>query len=378
MENISKQNRYFSLLVFSCLALIFIIIGLIFIYSSSSVYALEKFGSAHYFVKKQLIGLMLGIFALIFCQFFSLQTIKKFTPLFFLFALLFSILPLVSKFGQSLNGSSRWINIAGIGFQPSELLKLAFILYIAYLLTKKQNRLRSLISGYFPLLIVVGITAATLLKQPDFGQTVTLSTTAFILFFLADCQLKHILSTAAAFIPAGIALIYMKPYRLKRIMTFLNPWDDPQGAGFQIIQSLIAIGSGNISGVGIAQSKQKFFYLPMQHTDFIFSIIAEETGFIGSTILISLYALFLYTGLKISTKLKDPFSFYCCVGFTILTALQVAINLFVATGLLPTKGLGLPFISYGNSALICNLLMVGLIINFVRNNNRLQNQTEFS
>jgi cell division protein FtsW len=329
------------------------------------VYALERHGSADYFVKKQLKGLLLGLIGLIVCRFIPLEFIKRCTPWIFFLSLFLCFLTLVPGFGLSIHGSNRWISIAGFGFQPSEPLKMAFIMYLSYLLAKKQYRLSSLIHGYIPLLAIVGITALALLKQPDFGQTVTLTLTSCILFFIAECQTKHLLLTFGSVIPIGIVLICAKPYRLKRILTFLNPWNDPQGAGFQIIQSLIAIGSGNVTGVGIAHSKQKFFYLPMQHTDFIFSIIAEETGFLGSLFLIGLYILFLYVGLKIARALDDPFSFYTITGFVILTTLQAVINLFVATGLVPTKGLGLPFISYGNSALLVNLCMLGIILNCV-------------
>jgi cell division protein FtsW len=265
---------------------------------------------------------------------------------------------------MTLNGSHRWVRIGSVTFQPSELLKMTFIAYIAYLINKKQYRITSLMQGYVPLLLTLAITAGILLKQPDFGQTVTLSITAFMLFFIAQCNANHLLATIGALIPAGAILILLKPYRIKRIMTFLNPWDDPQGAGFQIIQSLIAIGSGKFSGVGIAHSKQKFFYLPMQCTDFIFSIIAEETGLLGSSFLLLLYVAFLYFGIKVAMQLKNSFAFLTTLGFILLTSLQTVINIFVATGLLPTKGLGLPFISYGNSALICNLCMLGIIINF--------------
>lgn len=345
----------------------FIILGLVFIYSSSSVYALEKFGSAHYFVKKQLIACLLGCISLVFFRFFPLRYCKKLAPYAFYSTLILTALTLVPMFSRTVHGSQRWLKLYSISFQPSELLKIATLVYLAYLLDKKQYTLSSFAYGYLPLLCVLVAPALILLRQPDFGQTVTLCVTSFMLFFLAQCQTKHLLSTLGTLIPLGIALIAYKPYRLKRITTFLNPWADPQGAGFQIIQSLIAIGSGHITGVGIAHSKQKFFYLPMQHTDFIFSIIAEETGFLGSCTLILLYSAFLYYGLKLAATLKehDQFSFYCITGFVLLTSLQAAINISVATGLMPTKGLGLPFISYGNTALICNLAMVGLILNCV-------------
>jgi cell division protein FtsW len=362
METTEHQSTLYT---FVTIIMICVTIGMIFIYSSSSVYALERLGCADYYLRKQVAGLALGMIGLFVVRYLPLSFIKQCVPWAFFATVLLTIMTLIPGFGQSIHGSQRWIYIAGFGFQPSEALKMAYIVYLGWLLSKKQYRLSSLSQGYFPLLTVLGATGLLLLKQPDFGQAVTLCVTSFFLFYIAGCRLKHLLWTWSSLLPVIGLLIYMKPYRVQRVLTFLNPWADPQGAGFQIIQSLIAIGSGNITGVGIAQSKQKFFYLPMQHTDFIFSIIAEETGFIGGCVLICLFVLFLYTGLRLASRLRDPFAYYTTVGYVLLTSLQAVINLFVATGLLPTKGLGLPFISYGNSALLCNLVMLGLIINFV-------------
>ena len=360
----AKKNT--NLTIFLTIIALLILIGMVFIYSSSSVFALEKFGSPHYFVKKQLMGLALGLCGLFFFMLIPLALIQRCAPLFFFSSLLLTALTLVPGFSTTIHGSHRWLNLGGFTFQPSELLKISLILYFAYFLAKKQYHLSSFTRTYLPFLCILGLTSCILLAQPDFGQTITLCTTALLLFFIAQCQTKHLLITLIPLIPITGLLIYLKPYRLKRILTFLNPWDDPQGAGFQIIQSLIAIGSGSIGGVGIAQSKQKFFYLPMQHTDFIFSIIAEETGFIGSSILIFLYMLLLYIGIRIAWSLNNVFCIFTVLGFVILTSLQTIINLFVVTGLMPTKGIGLPFVSYGNSALICGLCMVGIVINCVQ------------
>jgi cell division protein FtsW len=348
--------------LFLTTVLFLIIIGLIFIYSSSSIFALEKFGSAQYFVKKQVIGLILGFCGFCFFSALPIKYLKKLSPFLFFGALLITGMTLLPKLAVKIHGSSRWVSAWFITFQPSELLKITFIPYIAYFLEKKKFKLSSLSQGYFPFLIIVGMTAGILLLQPDFGQAVTLSTTALLLFFVVHTNMRHIMYTVIPLIPVTGLLILLKPYRFKRILTFLDPWSDPQGAGFQIIQSLIAIGSGNITGVGLAQSRQKFFYLPMQHTDFIFSIIAEEAGFIGASAIIGLYALFLYLGVRIAWYLKNTFCMLTVLGFTILISLQAIINIFVATGLVPTKGIGLPFISYGNSALIAHLCMVGIII----------------
>lgn len=361
----NKNNIVFNLKILLVIVVILLLIGLIFTYSASSVFALEKFGDATFFVKKELIGLLLGFVSLIFISLFPIDLIKKLVPLTFFISLLLTLLTLIPSFSLQIHGSRRWLSLFGFAFQPSELLKISLITYISYLFDKNYRR-ASLLHGYLPIIFIIGISSIILLKQPDFGLMVVLSLTVFILLFIAQFRTIYLFFTAVAAIPFGIFLIFFKSYRIRRILTFLNPWQDPKGAGFQIIQSLIAIGSGNIWGLGISNSKQKFFYLPMQHTDFIFSIIAEEVGFIGSMILIFLFILFLYYGLKLSWQLKDNFYIFSSLGFVILISLQAIINFCVAIGIFPTKGIGLPFVSYGNSALICNLIMIGLIINFVR------------
>jgi len=361
----TKKQIRIDLRILLIISAILTMIGMVFIYSSSSVYAMEKFGASYYFAAKQCAGLILGIVAMIFARKLPLSFIKKCAPLFFFGSLGLTAMTFIPMFSQRIHGSSRWLNLFGFGFQPSELLKISLILYLAYFLEKRAHKSSSLIHTYVPLLIILGATSIILLKQPDFGLTVTLMVTAISMLFIAQLQLKHILIALAGIIPAAIALVLFKPYRLKRILTFLDPWSDPQGAGFQIIQSLIAIGSGSFWGVGISQSKQKFFYLPMQHTDFIFSIIAEEVGFVGSSFIVLLYVLFLYFGIKIVWQLKDIFAMLATFGFITLISLQSVINLAVVTGLAPTKGIGLPFISYGLTALVCNLAMLGLIMNMV-------------
>ena len=354
------------LFLFLGIITILITIGLIFIYSSSSAFALEKCGNADYFLKKQATGLVLGLLGLIVCVLVPRVFIEHYAFFFFIFSLLITALTFVPGFSVLIHGSHRWLHIGGFLFQPSELLKCGFILYLAAYLAKKEYNLDSFWHGYMPIMITLGAAAGILLLQPDFGQMITLCMTTFIMLIIARVKWLYIGATLLPAVPVAALLIYIKPYRFKRIITFLNPWHDPQGAGFQIIQSLIAIGSGGLTGVGIAQSKQKFFYLPMQHTDFIFSIIAEETGFLGAVTIIILYLTLLYAGLRLALQTKDLFASYVILGFVILITLQAGINISVASGLLPTKGLGLPFISYGKSALIANLCMVGVIINCVK------------
>lgn len=354
-----------TLTIFLCSITTLLLIGLVFVYSASSVYALERCGNAHYFFTKQLAGIALGFIAGLIGLLLPIKIIKRVTPLFFWGSLALTALTFVPGIGITIHGSHRWLSVFGIVVQPSELLKIAFVLYLAFVLSKKEYYLKSFFFGYLPFLCILASVALILLKQPDFGLSVTLTLTAFILFFIAQFQTMYLLATGAFLLPAAGLLIYLKPYRFKRIITFLNPWDDPQGAGFQIIQSLIAIGSGHWQGVGIAHSKQKFFYLPMQHTDFIFSIFAEETGFIGTSFLLLLYCIMLYTGIRLALYLEDTFSMYTVLGFSILTSLQALINIGVATAVLPTKGIGLPFVSYGNSALIASMCLVGICVNCV-------------
>ncbi len=270
-----------------------------------------------------------------------------------------------------INGSNRWLFIKGISIQPSEFLKMAIILYIAHLLKRRTNQeyIKENLAQkiYLPILFLMGTVSIILLKQPDFGQMVTINLTVIIMLFAFGANMMHMFYIVLFFFLIIIYLILFKPYRLKRILIFLNPWLDPKGAGFQIIQSLIAIGSGQLFGLGIAESKQKFFYLPMQHTDFVFSIIAEEIGFIGCSLVIFIYMLIFYLGLKISTFIDDIFCKATILGFTVLISIQALINICVVIGLLPTKGIGLPFISYGNCAIIANLLMLGIVNNLIIN-----------
>lgn len=353
--------------VIACVSLL-CIIGLIFVYSSSSIYALEKCGSASYFLLKHCMGLGLGFVALLLIQYIPPDLIQSLTPLAFLSALALTLLTLLPSLSCKIHGSQRWITLAGFSFQPSELLKITMVLYIAHLLSRAftKNHTLSSHARYTRFIIILLLVSGILLKQPDFGLTVTLVLSSCVMLFISQLYDKQLVLTSAALLPVACALVFLKPYRLQRILIFLNPWNDPQGAGFQIIQSLIAIGSGSLFGVGISNSKQKFFYLPMQHTDFIFSIIAEETGFMGAFFVITLYNILLYVGLKLAWKLNDAFCCYATIGFILLIHIQAMINICVATGLAPTKGIGLPFISYGNTSLVCSICMIGLILNFAR------------
>jgi cell division protein FtsW len=368
---ISRNTIRRELHLFLAVIAALVLIGIMFIYSSSSVYCLEQYGNAHYSVKRHLAGIIIGFIGLFIGWVLPITVIKKLAPYAFLSALILTALTLVPLFGHKIHGSSRWLTLAHFTFQPSELLKIMIIIYSAYFLEKNAKRSRT---AYPLLLVLVGIASLLLLTQPDFGMAVTIVATVIVLLLCSPFPLRYLALGISMGIPIAIMLIITQPYRIKRILIFLNPWNDPQGAGFQIIQSLIAIGSGGFWGLGIGHSKQKFFYLPMQHTDFIFAIIAEEAGFIGCILVIMLFITLVYTSIRLALKMSSLFAYYTIIGFATITTIQSIINMAVSTGLVPTKGLGLPFISYGNTALVCNLYMVGLIINLVQSNSTKQLQ----
>lgn len=363
-----KISLYADLRVFLTIIATLILIGCLFVYSASSVYALEIFNNPLFFVKRELVGLAVGIVALCIGRTIPLHIIKNMSTFMFITSLGIVALTLLPTFSRTIHGSSRWLSLYGLSFQPSELVKITLLFYLARLLEKKSTKKIIFLSQKIMFILLITIMCILLLKQPDFGMTITLLLTTIMLFFIAHAQIKHIIYTLCGLSISALFLIIFRPYRLQRVLTFLDPWQDPKGAGFQIIQSLIAIGSGNWLGTGIAHSRQKFFYLPMQHTDFIFSIIAEETGFIGALFLITLFILFLYFGIKIAHQLKDHYNALVTIGFVILISLQTVMNMAVTTCLAPTKGVGLPFISYGNTSLVCYLFMIGVIINMVHDN----------
>lgn len=360
----TKSTRSVSadLRVFVAIVLALVLIGCVFIYSASSVYSLERLGSAHYYLTRQVLGIILGLVSAVVIQYISLESIKKCVPYVYLASIGLTLCTFVPQLSRRVHGASRWLSFGGFAFQPSELLKVSLIVYLAYILCKKDWGHASFWRDFVPLMFIIGLPCALLLAQPDFGTAATLAGSSFILLFLASFSMRLLGLAMSAVVPLIFILALAKPYRFNRLLTFINPWHDPQGAGFQIIQSLIAIGSGSWFGVGIGNSRQKFFYLPMQHTDFIFSVIAEEVGLIGSSLVIILLLLLLHRGMRIAVNATDTFARYLTAGFTVLISLQSLFNIAVATGLVPTKGFGLPFVSYGNTGLVVDLFMVGLIV----------------
>lgn len=344
-------------------------IGLIMVYSASSAYARDYFGSSYYFFYRQLLWLLIGSIGLIFTYnlpYSKWKPASKPLVLFSICLLLLSISPL----GHEAGGAKRWVKLGGFLFQPSEVAKLFFVIYIADFLSRKKGKVKSFLKGLCPPLLILFVIVMLLLMQPDFGTAVLVTVLTFILFFIGGGNLVYLFSLFSLSLPIIYYLIFEVGYRRERIITLLNPYKDPQGAGFQLIQSIIAIGSGRIFGKGFGASRQKLFFLPSSYNDFIFSIIGEELGFIGATTIILLYLTFIILGVRIVLKTKDEFGSLLALGIILLIALQAFINIGVSTGILPTKGLCLPFISYGGSSLVVNLTSVGILLNIGKNQNK--------
>ncbi len=343
--------------------LLLVAIGLVAIFSASSFLADNKLGDSYYYLKRQAMFGLLGLCLMILAKNIPATFYARLVyPLLGIsFALL--LLVFVPGFGLKVGGAHRWIRMAGLSFQPSELAKLALTFYIAYSMSKKGPDMATFSKGLVTHLAVAGAFMALILLQPDLGTTVIIGCWLLILLFVGGVNLLHLFSLFLLAVPVLCYLVLKADYRLKRWWTFLNPWDDPQGLGFQIIHSFLAFGSGGILGVGLGNSKQKLFYLPEPHTDFVLSIVAEELGLVGFAVIVVLFGILIMRGIKISLGAPDLYSSYLALAISTFMGLQVLINMGVVLGLLPTKGLTLPFISYGGSSLVISLLGVGILLN---------------
>ncbi len=346
-----------------------IIIGLISVYSATSVLASVK---AKYvdkggliYLQKQLFTLVIGSIMMIIFIYIPKEKLKRLV--FPLLIISFLLLILVfSPLGVSAGGARRWLKLWPSVFQPSELVKFAMVFFLAWFLSRPDYGKDRLIHFLIPL-GVMGIFQIIFLKQPDFGAAMTLGIITFTMLFIAGINLRYIGASLLLAIPV-IFYLAKEPYRWKRITSFLDPWADPQGSGFQLTQSLIALGSGGLTGQGLGEGKQKLAYLPEIHTDFIFAHIGEEMGFIGACAVIVLFFIFTIRGFKIAVRQSESFYYFLASGITIMLSIQALINFAVVTGLAPTKGLPLPFISYGGSSMLVSLLAVGVLLNLSKNN----------
>jgi cell division protein FtsW len=308
------------------------------------------------------IGLMAS-FAMMAMDYRDLRAMAK--PL-LLIVIALLVLVLIPGVGKASFGARRWFKIGPFYFQPSEFAKLAVLVYVADFLARKQNKIRDFREGFLPLIIILGIISALIVKQPDLGNSLLVAMIILIMMFVAGARVLHIALCALIASPLLIFMIVSVPYRMQRIMAFIDPWKEAKGVGFQLSQSQIALGSGGIFGLGLGKSVQKLFYVPAAHTDFILSIIGEELGLLGTFAVVMLFAIFIWQGARIVKRTADPFGYFLAFGIVIMLGLQAVVNIGVSIGAFPTKGLPLPFISYGGSALIFNLMAVALLLNISR------------
>ena len=340
--------------------------GIIMIYSASYVWAEYKFQDPFKFVKNQGIFFLLGIFFMIMISKIPFSFFKKHCKKFFLFCIVLLIAVLIPGIGTVRNGSRSWFGIGSFGIQPSEFTKLSMILFTANYLTKHEKEMKKFKKGILPILGLTLFIFFLIMLQPDFGTGVILVMAIMGMLFVGGVPISFFLKLGTIGVIGIVGLILAAPYRLTRILSFLNPWKDPLGSGFQIIQSLYAIGPGGLFGYGFLNSRQKHFYLPEPQTDFIFSIISEEFGFMGILIVASLFLLIIYRGFTIARNSSELFSKYVAFGITFQIAFQAILNLMVVVGLIPVTGVTLPFLSYGGSSLLITLCGIGILLNISR------------
>jgi cell division protein FtsW len=345
-------------------------IGIVMVYSASSALALKKFGSSTFFLRRQGIFALLGLVALVVGRHIPYRWWRPMSYPVLGLALGLLVAVLATPLGHTAGGAARWLKVGGITLQPAEVARFAMVLYLAYSLSKKQERIHELGVGFLPHVVVLAIVALPILLQPDFGSVVIITLITGLMMFIAGVRLRYLLLSVAAAAPLGAYLLMGAEYRLKRLMSFLDPWQYQTTEGYQIIHSLMAFGTGGLWGAGIGKSLQKLFYLPEPHTDFIFSVVGEEFGLAGVMLVVGLYSVILWKGMGIARRCPEPFGALLAMGITVAIGLQAGINMGVALGLLPTKGLTLPFLSYGGTSLVMNMAEVGILMNIGAANTR--------
>jgi cell division protein FtsW len=342
-----------------------VIVGLIFVYSASFAIALAEYGDVNYFLFRQTAAALMGLCAMFICAGVDYHKLRALSPIFMLIAVL--SLTGVLFLGNDVYGARRWISLGALPpFQPSEFAKLALIIYISAWLASNKRDLKSFAVGFMPFIFAIGIVAALIILEPDTGTAAIIVMTMVALFFLAGGSLTHVFTLASIGAVAGVMLILVEGYRTDRLLAFTHAEKDPGGLGFQTLQLLIALGSGGINGLGLGVSRQKFFYIPGAHTDGVFAIIGEETGFIGAMLVVCLFAYLVYRGFKVALKAQDEFGCYLAMGVVCWIAFQALINIGGITRSIPLTGIPLPFVSYGGSSLIMVMAAIGVLLNVSR------------
>jgi cell division protein FtsW len=350
--------------------LILLALGFVMIYSSSSAIALRKFADASYYLKRQALFASVGILVLIITSRIPYTFYQGVVYWLLLAAIAGLVLVMIPGIGTEINHARRWFNLKFVLVQPAEYAKVFWIIYLSVSLTNKQEKIRRFSIGYMPHVMLLGFISFLLLREPDFGTCVLLAALTFLMMAVAGVPWRYLLSIVPFAALAFYQLVYRVPYRLERVTAFLNPWTDPLDSGYHLIQGWIAVGSGGIWGKGLGAGQQKLFYLPEPFTDFIFAVVGEELGFAGIMVLLSLFFFIFWTGLRVARQAPDLLGSHLALALISMLSLQALINMSVVLGLMPTKGLPLPFISYGGSALMANCLAVGIVMNIARSGAR--------
>ena len=342
--------------------LLLVCASVVMVYSASAVLAMDRYQQPYLFLAKQLTWAIVGVFLFFTVMRIDYHNYKQ--PVVIWTTLVVVGLALVAVlFSREINGTRRWFGVGGIGVQPSELAKIAVVLFTAAILERRMDRIEELSYSLLPIGIAVTVVTGLILVQPDFGTAVSLVAIVAVMVFAAGLPYRYLLGLALVGLPAATVILWSAEYRRRRLLAFLNPWDDPLGDGFQMIQSLIAVGTGGVFGRGLMAGVQKLFYLPEPHTDFIYAVISEELGLVGATVILICFCVITWRGLRTAVRAPDRFGAFLALGLTMMVAIQAFINMSVVLGLLPTKGIPLPLVSAGGSSLLISLVGMGMLVN---------------
>ena len=337
-------------------------LGLVMVYSASAVTAAEKLGNGLYFLERQLIAAGVGLVAMAAAVRLGYRKLARLAFPMLLLSIVLLVLVLIPGVGATVGGAKRWLRLPGISVQPAEIAKFTWVVYLAYSLAKKREKVATFSVGFLPHLLLAGLLVGLCMGEPDFGSSVELLVLLFILLFAAGTKLSYLVGSVLLALPMAWAAVAHSPYRWARIRAFLDPWAHRHDIGYQVAQSLISVGSGGLFGLGLGESRQKLFFLPEAHTDFIFSIIGEELGLLGAVATIVLYGVVVWRGTRAALRASETFGTYLGLGVTAMLGFQAAVNMSVAMGMLPTKGLTLPFISYGGCSLVISMAAAGVLL----------------
>ncbi len=337
-------------------------LGLVMVYSASAISAEQKLGDGLYYLKRQCTAGAMGLVAMMLTFKWGYRRLARFAYPLLVLTIVSLVLVLIPGIGESAGGARRWLKLPGLSFQPAELAKVAWVVYLAYSLAKKREKVATFSVGFLPHLAIAGVLVLLCMAQPDFGSSVGLIFLLFTLLFAAGAKLSYLVGSVLVALPVAYHAVASSPYRMKRILAFLDPWAHRHDIGYQVAESLMSLGSGGLFGLGLGDGRQKLFFLPEAHTDFIFAIVGEELGLIGVLVVVGLYGLVIARGIRAALHAKEAFGTYLALGLTALIAFQAVISMSMTMGLLPTKGLTLPFISYGKTSLVMMMAAAGILL----------------